>query len=224
MKILGIDTATKFLSLGICDGDRVCEYNMDLGTKHSILVIPTIERALDALGWSIKDIDYFACGLGPGSFTGIRVGLSLMKGLSWSQGKPIVGIPTLDILANNVKSNSAFIASIVDARRSLVYSCIYKISKGVLVRSSSYMLSPIEELCRKIKNNTIIVGDAAGLYKEKILMNTKGVVFLDKDCWYPKGHNIIKLAMEKIKAKKISNAFTIEPIYLYPKECQIRKP
>ncbi|MDD5166487.1 MAG: tRNA (adenosine(37)-N6)-threonylcarbamoyltransferase complex dimerization subunit type 1 TsaB [Candidatus Omnitrophica bacterium] len=223
MKILGIDTATKFLSLGICDGLKEYEYNIDLGTKHSAILVPAIGRVLDALGWDIDDIDYFACGLGPGSFTGIRVGVSTMKALSWSLKKPVIGISTLDIVAGNLNLADASLAVVSDARRGLVYSAIYKIKNTGLRRASPYMLSSVEEFCRKIKNNTVIVGDALGLYKEKIMLNTKSTVIPDKDYWYPKGHSIIKLARQRLEARELNNAFGIEPIYLYPKECQIRK-
>lgn len=100
MKILGIDTTTKFLSLGICDnanpvrntayvdkhnkisnGAKIYEYNLEVGRRLSSLLAPTLKRVLDTLGWRIDDIDYFACGLGPGSFTGVRVGLATIKGL-----------------------------------------------------------------------------------------------------------------------------------------------
>jgi len=223
MKILGIDTTTKFLSLGLYDGQHIYEYNLDLGTRHSTLLAPTVKRVLDALGWDIKEIDYFACGLGPGSFTGIRVGLAAIKGLSLSLNKPVVGISSLDILANKVKTPGVLVAPVIDAKRGLIYCSIYKREKGSLKRIAPYMLLSQDELCRKIKRNTVMLGDALNLYKEKILKNISGIVFLDKDCWYPDGHNIIYLALEKIKGKAFNNAFNIKPIYLYPKECQIRK-
>lgn len=242
MKILGIDTTTKFLCLGIYDDSKVYEYNMDLGKVQSSLLVPTIKRVLDALGWSIGDIDYFACGLGPGSFTGVRVGVATIKGFAWSLNKPVLGISTLDILAKNinpvrnttqisaktivsngVKINDKFIVPIIDAKRNLIYSSIYKAKRGTLKRIMPYMLLTKDEFFKKAKPHSIVLGDAVGLYKEDILKNIKGVNLLDKDYWYPKAHNIISLALGKIKAKNWDNAFDIRPIYLYPKECQIRK-
>lgn len=223
MKILGIDTTTKFLCLGIYDGARVYEYNLELGRKHSVLLVPTIKRVLEALGWQIGDIDYFACGLGPGSFTGIRVGLATIKGLSLSFKKPIIGISTLDILAKNATALSdASIAPAIDAKRGFIYCSIYRKKNDILKRVTSYMLLTKDEFFKKIPKNTVILGDAVGLYKDNILKNAKGVKILDKDYWHPQARNIIKLALERIKEKKFSNAFNIKPIYLYPKECQIR--
>lgn len=222
MKILGFDTSTKFLCLGLYDGAKIYEYNLELGRKNSSLLVVTIKRVLGALGWHIKDIDYFACGLGPGSFTGIRVGLATIKGLTWSQNKPVIDISTLDILAKNARMDNGLIIPIIDAKRNLIYCCTYKAKNGDIKRISPYMLLSENELLKKIKKNAVILGDAVNLYKENILKSEKGVTILDRDYWYPKAHNIILLALERIKQKKFTSPFDIEPIYLYPKECQIR--
>jgi tRNA threonylcarbamoyladenosine biosynthesis protein TsaB len=227
VRILGIDTSTKFLSLGIWDDSRIYEYNLELNRRHSSLLAAHIKRILDALGWKISDIDYFACGLGPGSFTGVRIGLATIKGLGLALKKPLVGVPTLDILARNVKltdaQNCAFVVPVLDARRNLVYYSIYKNRDGFLERVSAYALATPDELCRKIKPNSFLLGDAVSLYKERILKSAKKVKLLDKDYWYPCGGNIVILAQEKIKKNKVNNAFNIKPIYLYPQECQVKK-
>ncbi|MEK6727892.1 MAG: tRNA (adenosine(37)-N6)-threonylcarbamoyltransferase complex dimerization subunit type 1 TsaB [Candidatus Omnitrophota bacterium] len=223
MKILAVDTTTKFLTIGVYSDGRVGEYNLEIGRQLSNLITLTIKRVLDASGLDIKDIDYFACGLGPGSFTGIRTGISTIKGLAWATNKPVIGVSTLDILAKNVKCTEKQIVPVIDAKRDLVYSCIYKNKSGILKRSGAYMLVGIEGLLKKVKTGSIILGDAAGLYKDTILKNLKGAEILDKDYWYPKAHNLIELALEKIKANKLNDAFNITPLYLYPKECQIKK-
>jgi tRNA threonylcarbamoyl adenosine modification protein YeaZ len=222
VKILALDTSTKFLCLGLYDGSKIYEYNLELGRKNSSLLVVTIKRALEALGWHVRGIDYFACGLGPGSFTGIRVGLATIKGLSWSQNKPVIGISTLDILAKNARIDNGLVVPIVDAKRNLIYCSNYKAKNGNIKRISPYMLLNENELLKKIKKNAVILGDALNLYKENILKSGKGVTILDRDYWYPKAHNIIILALERIKHRDFDTPFDIEPIYLYPKECQIR--
>lgn len=222
MKILGIDTTTKFLCLGIYDGARVYEYNLEVGRGLSVLLAQTIKRVLDALGWRTADIDYFACGLGPGSFTGMRVGVACVKGLSWAVNRPVIGIPTLDILAGNVRDSDKAVVPIIDAKRGLVYCAVYKNKNGFIQRIKSYTLLRQEELRKFAGANSIILGDAVGLYKDSILSNIKGVTVLDRDYWYPKAGNIIGLSLERIRAKKFDNPFDLKPIYLYPQECQIK--
>lgn len=224
MKVLGIDTSTRFLSLGIYTDNRICEYNLDLGRNLSALITVTIKRVIDALGWRINDIDYFACGLGPGSFTGLRVGIATIKGLAFSLGKPVIGVSTLDILARNISASDAYIIPIVDAKRNLIYCSVYRNKNGNLSRIKPYMLLSMDEFFSKIKikDRGVMFGDAVSLYKQKILMNMKNVTVLDRDYWYPNGRNIIDLAIKKIKDKEFYNAASVRPIYLYPKECQIR--
>ncbi|PIP19272.1 MAG: tRNA (adenosine(37)-N6)-threonylcarbamoyltransferase complex dimerization subunit type 1 TsaB [Candidatus Omnitrophica bacterium CG08_land_8_20_14_0_20_41_16] len=241
MKILAIDTTTKFLTLAIYDNGRVCEYNLEVGIKLASLLAPTIKRVLEAAGLTIGAIDYFACGLGPGSFTGIRVGLSTIKGFGLALHKPIIGVPTLDILAMNAPMGDKIIIPVIDAKRSLIYSCAYKYKKGKLSKVVPYALITKEELYKKIKSPSIVFGDALILYREDIIrlqsqapyggpavakrrrVALGGVSFLDKDCWYPKAHNIITLALDKIRQGRADKNFKINPIYLYPKECQISR-
>ena len=229
MKILGIDTTSKFLCLGASDGVNIYEYNLELGIKQSALLIPTIKRVLAALKWQVGEIDCFALAFGPGSFTGMRVGISAVKGLSWSLEKPILGISSLDILAMNaVALDVSVIAPVVDAKRGLVYSSVYRKDGFVLERTAPYMLLAIDECIKKINGGglnklpAVILGDAVALYKEEMVRKAKNAQILDRDYWYPKAGNIIRLALERQEAGKMSNAFDIAPIYLYPKECQIK--
>jgi tRNA threonylcarbamoyladenosine biosynthesis protein TsaB len=228
MKILGIDTSTKFLCLGVACGQKVYEYNLEVGAKLSSLLAPTIERVLNNLGWGFEDIDYFACGLGPGSFTGIRVGLATVKGLSWSMKKPVVGISTLDILASNVKEEGIVVPA-VDAKRKLIYCSFYKVKDKTIKRLKPYLLlnekeflDKIKEIYRQKQSKIIVVGDALALYRQDIQGAAREIISKEIDYWYPQPRNLIALAKEKIETKKITDSFGVRPTYLYPKECQIR--
>jgi tRNA threonylcarbamoyl adenosine modification protein YeaZ len=231
MRILAIDTSTPVLCLGICDGAKIYEYNLEVGIKLSALLAPTLKRVTECLGWRMSNIDYFVCGLGPGSFTGVRVGLATIKGLAWSLNKPVVGISSLDILAKNVRKEQGFSIPVIDAKRDLIYCSVYKIKSSQQKRIMPYMLLTPCEFARKIKSKiptslrqqTVLLGDGLKLHKEKLLTAVNKSNILDKDFWYPQGRNLIELAKERIKAKEINTAFEIEPIYLYPKECQIRQ-
>jgi tRNA threonylcarbamoyladenosine biosynthesis protein TsaB len=224
MKILALDTTTKFLCLALYENGKLYGYNLKTGNKLFSLLGITIERALEAAGWRFKDIDCFAIGLGPGSFTGIRVGMSAIKGMAWPVKKPVVGVPTLDLLALNAAADrSGYIAPVIDAKRGLIYAAIYKVRGSNLTRIGGYALLSPQEFFKKIKSNTTLLGDGLLLDQAGILKDIKGAAILDADYWYPKPHNLIRLALEKIKQKRISDAFKIKPIYLYPKECQIRK-
>ena len=222
MKILGIDTTTGRLCLGLYVDGKFYEYSLQAGRNLSALLVPAIGRVIGAVGLKIAQIDYFACGLGPGSFTGMRIGLATIKGLSVVKNKPVIGISTLDILAMNAPVKDRLIITALDARRSLIYCSSYKYEQGSLKRKSAYSLLSLEELVKKFPSKAVILGDAVALYGGALLTRIKNSEVLDKDYWNPQARNLISLALVKIKAKQFSSVLTVKPIYLYPKECQIK--
>ena len=223
MKILGIDTTTQRLCLGLYVDGKFYEYSLQVGRNLSALLVPTIQRLITTLGLKIADIDCFACGLGPGSFTGMRIGLATIKGLSVVKNKPVIGISTLDILAKNAQVKDRLIVVALDAKRSLIYCSAYKDEQGSLKRKSAYSLLSLDELVKKFPRKAVILGDAVALYGDALLTRIKNATVLDKDYWSPQAHNLMSLALAKIKAKQFSSPLTVKPIYLYPQECQIKK-
>ncbi len=231
MRILGFDTSTGFLCVGACENEKVYEYGLGLGTKISELLVPTIKRVIKSLDWEISDVDYFAAGIGPGSFTGVRVGLAAIKALSWSLNKPVAGVSSLDILASNAPQNCDFIIPVIDAKRGLVYASIYKNQGAVLKRIAPYMLLDFQELAVKVKNkisgkalnNSVILGDGLNICAKECSAGLKGIKLLDKDYWRLEGRHLIALAKAAIEKEKTTDSFSLLPLYLYPKECQIRK-
>ncbi len=224
MKILGIDTTSKFLCLALYDNAKVYTCDLELGRRHSALLVPIIKSSIDALGWDIGDIDYFACGIGPGSFTGLRIGLAVIKGLAFGSNKPVIGIPSLDIMALNaasIKTDKAVIP-VIDAKRNLIYCGFYEIKDGKLKKTRPYMLVSPEDLSKKIKPQDILLGDALIAHRETLTKRAKSANILDKDYWNLQARNIIPLALERIRKNSFGDSFSVKPIYLYPKECQVR--
>lgn len=223
MKILAIDTTTKFMCLGLQNAERFCEYRVEADRKLSALLAPSIKRVLDAEGLRLSDIDYFCVGLGPGSFTGIRLGLAAIKALSFIHDKPVVGVSTLDILAKNAGATKKLIIPILDARRNLIYCSAYKIVKSALRRRSPYLLLSLKEFLERFSHqDALFLGDGLALYRKQLSAGMQNASFLDKDYWYPNAHNLMSLGLQRIRERKLSNALKIKPIYLYPKECQIK--
>jgi len=225
MNILGIDTSTSNLSVAVLDGSGlIAEYSKYLDRQTSQLLLPTIKKMLRKAQLSLDSIDTFAVGLGPGSFTGLRIGVSAIKGLSFACSKPIVGIPTLDVLALNVFPNQHQICPIVDARQNKVYVCLYKTENNKLKKQTNYLLTDIDSLLKKIKKTTVFLGDGLDIY-QKIIKKTIGkrAIFADKNFWYPRAGNLALLAKKCYNTQKKIDPKKIVPLYLYPKECQIKK-
>ena len=222
MKILGIDTTSKFFCLALYSDGRLCEYKLETGRKLSGLLAIHIQRVLKAEGLSVADIDYFACGLGPGSFTGMRMGLATIKGLSLIANKPVAGVSTLDILAAGAGEQKKLIIPAIDAKRGLIYCAAYSSEKGKLKQKSAYALLSPKEFVASFRQPAILLGDALGIYRDIFTLSMKNVSFLDKDYWFPAPGNLIRLAIDKIRHHHLSDTFNLKPIYLYSKECQIK--
>ena len=227
MNILAIDTSSKRFCLGIInDKGKIMEYNLDTGIRHTELFMPTIKEALRHFKLVLSEVDYFAVGLGPGSFTGLRIGLATIKGFALGLAKPVIGLPTLDVLASNaLPGDSKIILPLIDAKRNLLFTAIYEVTFNErLKRKSPYLLINIKQLLDRLESDKSVVflGDGLRLYQPLLKQKIKNAVFLNEDTWYPRARNLIKLTLDLIDKGRFSEAARIKPIYLYPKECQIR--
>jgi tRNA threonylcarbamoyladenosine biosynthesis protein TsaB len=225
MKVLGVDTSTNVLSVAIVeDKDIISNLSRTLEKGHSSGLVPMIGEILKRANISLERIDGFAVGIGPGSFTGLRVGVTTMKTLAFSVDKPIKGLSSLDAIAYNGVGAPSPICPIVDAKRDQVYSAIYAWEGKVLKRLSNYLLIPIGRLLKKIKGEVLFLGDGIELYKEEIIKIKKGkAMFAPKSSWFPQASRIAFLGLEAFKRGEMDNPYSLVPMYLYPKECTVRK-
>lgn len=221
MNILGIDTSSKFLCLAVSKGQKIlASKRRQLGRKHSTLLISSVESILKKSGIPKTKIDVFGVGVGPGSFTGLRISLSLVKAFAFALGKKISGIPTLDIIAKNAQIDGN-ISVILDARRGNVYTAFYRNNGGTLKRVSAYLLLPFNAWLSRINKRTFVLGDALGVYGQDIQCNPN-IEIMPEKFWYPDARNLNLLVEEKIRQSGPDDPDKILPLYLYPKECQIR--
>lgn len=225
------------MSIALSEGkDIIIEEMHLLERRHSSLLIPKIKEMLEKVDFSIDGVDAFVIGLGPGSFTGMRIGVSAVKGFGIATKKPCVGVASIDAIALNTMSccvgrkvapltqqDMISIVPIIDAKRQQVYSAIYRRRNGRIVKESRHLLLHVEDLMKKIKGHAIFLGDAIGLYREVIERCNKKAVFLNEKYWYPRASNITGLGLAKLKRCKKLDLGKLKPIYLYPKDCQVRK-
>lgn len=230
MKVLALETSSKRFSLATGDGNQIVKSRtMVLNKILSDSIVPAIGRILTESKWTMAKLDALVIGLGPGSFTSLRVGLATVKGLAFSADKPVIGIASLDAIALNVGQKDQQICVLCDARRNMVYACLYENTKGQLKRKSEYLLIPLAALLAKIHIETIFVGDAVSLYQtdierhfaasdKKIIMSFAAQA---KVC--PTAKNLIVLAQEHLKNKKFADINHLVPLYLYPEDCQVHR-
>ena len=223
MNLLAIDTSTKNFSIAILrDAEVLVSENTILEKILSDSIIPSIQRILKKAKLGLADIDGFAVGLGPGSFTSLRVGLATIKGLAFSLDKPVVGIPSPDAIAMNIREDHPKVCVISDARRNLVYASWYEKKGGRLKPKSDYKLTSITDLLQGEKGEIVFIGDAIQLFKKEIAKFKLKPIFIDEKLWYPKAQNLGLLALPRFQKGKVDEVDTLVPLYLYPEDCQVQ--
>ncbi len=178
MKILAIDSTAKAASVAVLEDSKTLgEYTVDNGLTQSELLLPMVESLLDSLKIRYSDIGLYATSVGPGSFTGVRIGTALIKGMAFGTDTPCAGVSTLEALAENLSGLSGIIVPAMDARREQFYTASFKSRKdGTLFRLSddgALGIDEIERLIRTYSEPVYIVGDGYALLKK--MLSERGV-------------------------------------------------
>lgn len=219
MKVLSIDSSTASAACAIVeDGKLLGEVSLNDKKQHSIILMPIIDSLLNNLSMNIKDIDAFIVSSGPGSFTGLRIGMATAKGLAQANNKPFIGISSLDALAFNLAYTSGIICPILDALRDNVYTALYSFNKGKLERISDYMALHIDELISIINEkgsiSTTFIGDAVPKFKNKLQESFKEVYFAPAHLNITRASSLGELGLFKLAEGEEDNLLTFSPIYL----------
>jgi len=217
IKLIALDTSTDHLTLAIMSGEnRTRCFHEHVGRNHSSLLMPMMDKLLKKSGLKAKDLDGFCVGIGPGSFTGLRIGVATVKGLAYALKKPIMAIPTLDIIAWNAEGHKKrVICPVLDAKKNKVYACLYRHTAKGMKRLSKYLLLSIEDLTKIVAQykDVVFLGDAAPVFEVR-----KGR-YID---WYPRAEAAVRLGLDMFRKKRFTKPEDLEPLYIYSSECDIK--
>ncbi|MBI4634686.1 MAG: tRNA (adenosine(37)-N6)-threonylcarbamoyltransferase complex dimerization subunit type 1 TsaB [Deltaproteobacteria bacterium] len=170
MITLAIDTSTDSAGVALLNDEEVLsETFLNVGLHHSLYLLPAISSIFTTTGMAPADADLFACTIGPGSFTGLRVGASTIKGLALATGKPVVGISTLNVLALNLADCRVDVCPMLDALNGKVYTALYR-NRGTALpdRIVDESLADVEDFLKGIGQETVFVGTGAQKYADRI--------------------------------------------------------
>ncbi len=198
MRILGIESSAKSASVCICEDEKIlCESFSNNGLTHSKTVLSMIDDMLKQSGISMDSIEKLAIANGPGSFTGLRIGAAVVKGLSWAKNIPCVGVSTLYAMAHNALAIDGIVCAVMDARAGQVYNALFKIENGKITRLCEDRAIAIDELQEEIKNEQkiFLVGDGAELCKDKL--SHKNLVLLPENLRYQRAYGVCIAAAEE---------------------------
>jgi len=216
MLILAVDTTTPSGSAAILDGARlVAEIGVESASTHSSRLLASVNLLLTGLQLKIEDIEGFAVAPGPGSFTGIRIGLSTVKSFAFASGKPVAPVSSLYALAWKLRDSPArLICPMLDAKKGEVYGALYQVEGGRLKeRVAQGAYSPGDFLARlPARRNILFIGNGAALYRKKIQAHLKvKASFSSRSCFI--AYEVGRLGGELLKAKKGVSSARLEPLY-----------
>lgn len=219
MKILALDSTAKTATVSICEDERLISiYSVTAGLNHSETLLPMVENALTTAQTDIDEIDMFAISDGPGSFTGVRIGMSLLKGLAFGKQKPCVGVSTLEALAYNLKGFIGIICPVMDARRDQVYNALFLSDGETLVRLTEDRAIPLKSLENELKEkysdkDIYLCGDGFGLASKSIEFNFAYTPMLLRE---QNAYSVALSALAKYKGNPEADYSdrNIKPIYL----------
>ena len=225
MKILAVDTSSKICSVSILENDKlIIENHNDDEKTHSQKLMPIIDETFKQANLTLDDIDLIACSQGPGSFTGIRIGISTVKAFADVKNIPIIGVTSLESLCYNINSNG-IIASIIDAKHDNVYFGLYELintNLKVLENPLSCSITTAIEVLKKYNDTNItLVGDGVIAHQELLKTNLKNINFASDVQNLQTSISIGIAALSKYNNSNYSPTFSVSPIYLKKSEAEI---
>lgn len=225
MKILALDSATECATAAILDNNKLLgEAVINHKKQHSIIMMPMIDSLLKNCNLTISDIDGYAVSNGPGSFTGLRIGMSTVKGLVHATKKPFISISSLEGLANNLFNVQGIICPIIDALRGNVYTNFYRFEEGKLLSLDEDQLLSIDEVidkCSSFNEPITFIGDGTYKFNDKLTESLPNALIAPSHLNVTKASSIGALGHQKLSKGYSDNVLSAAPIYL--RKCQAER-
>ena len=221
MKVVGIETSGLIGNIAVCDGNTVVgkkTYGKNL--SHGKEIVSSLESIFNEIKWEPNDIDLIAVSIGPGSYTGLRIGVTCAKTLAYGLEKPVIDVPTLDVLAENVKDNNAkIICPVIDAKRKSVYACMYDRNKNK--RITDFLIISPDSLIDMLPDSALIFGDGIAPYKQ-IFAQKNLTIVEDEKLGIADAANVARLGMERYEQGIRCEINALAPLYLRKSEAEER--
>lgn len=226
MLVLGIETATRVAGAAVVNEDRlVAERFVHNRKTHSQILLPMIQQVLADAGVTPRELEGIAVSGGPGSFTGLRIGMAAAKSMAQVLQIPVVGVPTLDALAWNAAGAEGLICPILDARKQEVYTCLYKSDNGVPVPVTdprALSLAELRDLLASLNEQVTMLGDGVPVYGAEIVQALgEKVRFAGRINLFSRAAGVAELGRRMIKAGPVGDPLTLQPVYIRRPEAEV---
>ncbi|HEY5583213.1 MAG TPA: tRNA (adenosine(37)-N6)-threonylcarbamoyltransferase complex dimerization subunit type 1 TsaB [Ruminiclostridium sp.] len=228
MKILALDTSSSVATVAILQDDVIIgEYSCNNVETHSQRLMPMIQSLLERVGLCATDIDAFSASIGPGSFTGLRIGVTTVKSMAFAAGKPVISVYTLDALAYNLSMSKELICPIIDARNSRVFTAVYRFINGKLERLTDYFgihINELVDIIRPMEGEIVFLGDACNLHRDYFVLELgERVSIAPPNIALAKASSVAVLARNAFLEGKLESCYDMVPFYLRKSQAEREK-
>ena len=218
MLILAFETTAKAGSVALMqDGKLLAESYQNTGLTHSQTILSMAQQMLESCGLTAGDVQAVAVAAGPGSFTGVRIGVAAAKGFAWGAELPCYGVSTLESMALNLGIHDGYVAAVMDARRAQVYNAVFRAEAGKLTRLCQDRAISVEDLGAELKNcekPVFLVGDGSLLCYNTLKEQLPGLVCPAEHKMHQRAGGVALAAMEQIQRGDPGDAGALKPNYL----------
>lgn len=214
LKILAIDTSSKVSGVAIISEEKIlAEFNTNNSLTHSQTIMPMVKAALDCSNIDISEIDVMAACVGPGSFTGLRIGISAIKGMAFLKNLPCVGVSTLKALAYNLIEYNGVVCAIMDARCNQVYTACFEKGKRI-TDDQAISIEQLEQQLSEINSKIILVGDGAKMHYNRLKESIKNLEIADSHNVLNRAASVALAAIDSYNNGEINTLDELLPNYL----------
>jgi tRNA threonylcarbamoyladenosine biosynthesis protein TsaB len=218
MRVLALEASTLAGGVALIDDERlVAEYVLDVSLTHSERMLATIDRVLTDAGWTPRDLDGLAVAVGPGSFTGLRVAVSTVKGLALALSVPVAAVPTLDAMAAAVPFACLPVCAVIAARRNEVYACLYRWHEGRMRREWDYLALTPTALAERLTEPVILAGDGVAI------IASRNAQPLPAPRRLPAPACVGMLGLDRLRAGEVVKPADLAPLYVRPAEAELKR-
>ena len=215
MRVLGIESSGTRGGIALLESGQVRGTRLfEKGMVHGREIAPSIRSLLDEARWSPDAIDLIACDLGPGSYTGLRVGLAAAKGLALALARPIIGVASLDAMADAARDQARVLCPAIDAKWEQIYGAVYEDGR----RTTDYLAEKPDAFAARVPKGAFVFGDALDAYGGLFRDVTRG----PRELWDPRPERVAALGQRAYEEGTRHDAATLAPLYLRPTEAELK--
>ncbi len=220
IRLLGVETSSPVFSVALCDGGHVVNsMRVTDARRPDAVLADMIQKVTTSAGLKLSGLDGFAISIGPGSFTGLRVGVTTVKTMAWALHKPVLPVSSLEVIAQNHLGSSHPISLFLDARKGKVYTALF--GSGDLKRLTDDQLMAPQDALKKMPEDALLVGDGLQRYEELVVSGGGRWEIAPASTWIPSAEHLCRLAISRWPRGRVDDPHTLVPEYLYSKESDI---